>query len=242
MTTNGISILMYHQVGPFPAPRTHRATFCHINRFKAQMAWLHHGRYTVLDLQTAVAAMAAGKPLPSRAVALTFDDGYQNFADYAFPVLQRYGLTATVFLVADCIGGETQWLRDEGRTAYPLMGGVTIVRLAGRGIRFGSHTLSHPFLTHLHAEDQIREISASRHTLKDLLQRPVDLFSYPDGDHDAAVTERVRQAGYVAAVTCRRGRAEATNDRFRLPRKAISYGDSLAGFWWKLHVKNRLQS
>jgi peptidoglycan/xylan/chitin deacetylase (PgdA/CDA1 family) len=242
MAENGLSILMYHQVGPFAAPQHHRATFCHVRRFKAQMAWLHFGHYPVLDLGMALAALAAGKPLPPRAVALTFDDGYQNFYDHAFPILRCYGLPATVFLVAGCIGGETQWLRCEGRTAYPLMDGEAIGRLADFGIGFGSHTMHHPFLTHLSAEDQYEEITASRHVLEELLKRPVDLFSYPDGDHDVVVAERVRRAGYAAAVTCLRGRATAAHDPYRLPRKAISYGDSLVGFWWKLHVKNRLKT
>ena len=93
---NGISILMYHQVGEFASMPRHRSTYCHVRRFRAQMAWLRRLRCHVLRMDDVLAALRGERPMPPRAVALTFDDGYETFYEYAYPVLHRYGFTAMV--------------------------------------------------------------------------------------------------------------------------------------------------
>jgi peptidoglycan/xylan/chitin deacetylase (PgdA/CDA1 family) len=113
----------------FNSPIAHRATFCHIQRFKAQMAYLHRFRYSVMSLLQALEALHHDRPLPRQSVALTFDDGCQNFRDHAFPVLQRYDFPATLFLVSGLIGKHAQWLTDEGRSAPKLMDRATILGL-----------------------------------------------------------------------------------------------------------------
>jgi peptidoglycan/xylan/chitin deacetylase (PgdA/CDA1 family) len=78
-----VSILMYHQVGEFPAPKSHRAGFCHVRRFRSQMRYLKRFGYAVISLPEALAGIFQGATLAPRSVVLTFDDGYQNFHDYA---------------------------------------------------------------------------------------------------------------------------------------------------------------
>ncbi len=234
-----ISIMMYHQVGRFPRPDAHRASFCRVDRFRLQMAYLKGMGYRVLGLEEVLDHLASGRPLPRRSVALTFDDGYRNFAEQAAPVLRRHGFPATVFLVADLIGKRTRWLEREGRTAYPLMDLDTLKGLRGTGVTFGSHTLTHPFLSELGPAAKRREIVESRRRLEELLEEPVRFFCYPDGDFDAEAVAIAREAGYAGALTCIRGSAVPGDDPFLLPRKAVSYGDSLAGFVWKLHMKHR---
>ena len=81
--TARISILMYHQVGEFAPMRAHRANYCDHRRFARQMAFLHHAGFQVLGLDRALACLRGERPTPARAVVLTFDDAYENFADYA---------------------------------------------------------------------------------------------------------------------------------------------------------------
>jgi peptidoglycan/xylan/chitin deacetylase (PgdA/CDA1 family) len=236
---NKVSILMYHQVGEFPRPTAHRATFCHVRRFAAQMAYLYHLGYTVVSLQDALDGLFGDRPLPRHAVVLTFDDGYQNFRDHAFEVLGRYGFHATVFLVAGLLGKNAQWLADDGRVASKLMDRDTVRQLQGENLTFGSHTLSHPNLTRISPEQRTKEIFRSKAELEDLLGEEVKYFCYPNGDFDNDVVAMVREAGYRAAVSCVRGSATASDTIFALPRKAISFGDSLVGFLWKLHMKHK---
>lgn len=234
-----ISILMYHQVGEFSRPAAHRANYCHIRRFKAQMAWLHRFRYRVIGLDEALRCLCGEQPMPQHAVVLTFDDGYQNFYDSAFPVLKRYGFPASVFLVANLLGRDPEWLVGENMISTPLMSPDTIRTLRRKGILFGSHALSHPRLSQISQEQMRSEVSLSKAKIEAVLEEEVEFFCYPYGDFDDQVVAAVREAGYKAALSCIRASAFGQEDPLLLPRKAISYGDSLAGFWWKVHMKNQ---
>lgn len=234
-----ISILMYHQVGDFPGRyRSHGSTYCHYRTFRRQMAWLARWGYQVISLEQACAIIQGQQKGPRHAVVLTFDDAYQSFFQYALPQLRRYGFPATVFVVTGGVGGSARWLLVDGRFAPPLMDAATLRRLPGYGISLGAHTCSHPRLTRLPAAQAIAEISRSKQQLEQLLQRPIAHFCYPYGDYNAALVSHVRAAGFEAALSCRRGSAQPGDDLWQLPRKAISHGDSVAGFWWKLHMKH----
>lgn len=234
-----ISILMYHQVGIFSPPDAHRATFCHIRRFKAQMAYLHAFGYKVISLPAALEGLFGKGALPRHAVVLTFDDGYENFRKHAFPVLRRYHFPAAIFLVAGLLGKNAKWLEADGQFGAPLMERATIKELGAHDIIFGSHTMTHPLLTRLDRSRQAREILDSKRVLEELLGQEVKYFCYPVGDYDNDVVALVRDAGYEAALTCDRGAATSAEDPFMLPRKAISFGDSLMGYFWKLHMKHK---
>lgn len=235
----GISLLMYHQVGDFPSMTAHRSTYCHYKRFAAQMRYLHRFGYNVMSLDAALAALRGEKVIPPRAVVITFDDGYENFYDYAYPELDRYGFPAIVYLIAGLIGQPARWFAADGRDTPPLMGAQRIRQLRAAGVDFGSHGVSHLRLAEIDAERARCEITESRARLADLLAESVDHFCYPYGSHNGAVVKMAREAGYASAVTCVRAAAYRGEDPHQLPRKAISYGDSLLGYAWKLHGKNR---
>ena len=235
---DGISILMYHQVGEFVSMPTHRSTYCHVRRFRAQMAWLHRLRFHVLRMDEVLAALRGERPIPARAVALTFDDGYQNFYEYAYPVLQRYGFPAMVYLVSEHIGQPARWFAAEGRETPPLMSGEHIRQLRAAGVDFGAHGARHIRLADVDLDTARKDIVDSRQRLQSLLGEEIRHFCYPYGSHNAAVVELVRRAGFATGVSCQRGAATADFDALALPRKAISYGDNLIGFFWKLAMKD----
>ncbi len=203
------------------------------------MRYLHLLGYRVIGLRRALGEMAAGIPMGRKTVVLTFDDGYQNFHDFALPVLKRFGFPATVFAVAGLLGRNARWLADDGRHAPPLMAAKTLRELPSQGISIGSHTLSHPHLTRIDACRQRHEIGQSKAVLERLLGEPIEFFCYPSGDFNDQVVKQVREAGYRAALTCIRGSFSDGDDPLLLPRKAVSYGDSLLGFIWKLHMKHQ---
>ena len=234
-----ISILMYHQVGDFAPMRGHRSTYCHHRRFAAQMAYLHRFGYRVLGMDEVLRCLSGERPIPPRAVALTFDDGYENFYEYAYPALQRYGFPAIVYLIADLIGRDAEWFAADGRATPPLMTAERIRQLHKAGIDFGSHGLSHVKLAEVDRGRMREEIVHSKSRLEALLDEEVRHFCYPYGSHDPDVVAAARSAGYASAVTCVRAAASPGMDLLALPRKAISYGDNLAGYFWKLAMKNR---
>lgn len=237
MGANGFDILMYHQVGPFPPMREHRATYCRIDRFRSQMAWLRFWGYRVVPLAQACSEQMAGR-LEPRTVALTFDDGYDNFYEYAWPVLQSMGWTATVYLIAGAIGGRADWLVEAGHAPASLMDWPRIRELQRAGVHFGSHAYHHQRLATRSPSEQLAELLDSRLALEDGLGEPVRDVCYPYGSHDASTLSAAAQAGYERGVTCVRARATAGWDPLALPRKAVSYGDSAVGMGWKLAFKN----
>jgi len=232
--THGINILMYHQVGHFAPMREHRASYCRVDRFAAQMAWLHRFGYRVLSMDEVVACIAGQAPIPPRAVALTFDDGYQNFHDEAWPILRRYGFPAIVYLVAGLVGKRADWVHDRP----PLMPVERIRALRREGCHFGGHSTSHVKLAGLPAERVRAEVAGCKAALEDLLGERVDHYCYPYGSHDLASVEAAAEAGWRSATTCARALATVADDPLTLPRKAVAYGDSLVGVLWKMHLKN----
>jgi len=234
-----ISILMYHQVGLFRRPAAHRATFCHVRRFRAQMRWLKRSGYHVISLTEALRGLKGEIPLPRHSVVLTFDDGYRNFYEHAYPVLRQCGFPATVFVVAGLMGSNARWIDEDGRQGAPLMEPGQLLEIQAGGIEIGSHTVSHPRLSRLAASEAQREIADSKAILESVLGTPVVHFCYPYGDFDRRVADLVREAGYESGLTCIRGAATVEDSVFSLPRKAVSYGDSLIGYLWKLHIKNK---
>lgn len=233
-----VSILMYHQVGVFPAPRTHRALYCRASSFRAQMAYLAAFGYRVISLDAAIAGLFHGAPLAPRSVVLSFDDGYQGFIEHALPALQRHDFPAAVFMVSGLVGRRSEWLAADGRGDTPMLDAAGLRELHAAGITIGSHTVSHPKLSQLDAARIDAELRHSKASLEDLLGAPVEHLCYPFGDYDARVRDAALAAGYRSGLTCIRGAANTADNVFELPRKAISYGDNLIGYAWKLHMKH----
>ncbi|HEY3414239.1 MAG TPA: polysaccharide deacetylase family protein [Armatimonadota bacterium] len=232
-----ITILMYHQVGTFGRVDAHRAVYCDAGAFRRQMAFLKAGRYNVLSLDEVYACVTGAKEIPSRAVHLSFDDGYADFAAIAHPAIRRRGFPSSVYMVSGLMDSEAAWLPSEGLRSARLMSADALRRVDSEGARVGCHTASHRRLSGLDPIDLQREIVGSREALEEALNRPVVDFCYPYGDLDRAAVEAVRAAGYRLALTCERNRAGRGTDPLLIPRHAVSYGTSLVGLWWKLHLQ-----
>ena len=239
MEATGINILMYHQIGEFKPMKGHRSTYCDHRRFASQMAYLSRFDYRVLSMAEVLECLRGGRPVPPRAVALTFDDGYENFYEYAWPVLQSHGFPAMVYLISGMLGQPSSWFAADGRDTPPLMSAQRVRQLRAEGVDFGAHSVSHIRLAQQQDTATIREeVSQSKATLEDVLGEPVTHFCYPYGSHDRRVVDAVADAGYLAATTCVRSPATRADDPLTLPRKAVSFGDNLIGYFWRLHVKN----
>ena len=191
--------------------------------FQSAMARLHAGGFRALGLRDALGCLRRGDPLPPRAFALTFDDGYRSVYTEAFPVLARYGMSATVFLTpgADdghaAPGGRLSPL--EGRT---MLSWSEIREMHRAGIAFGAHTLTHPDLTRLPADRVEREICASQALIAAALGADVDLFAYPFGRYDARSHDIVRRH-FAGACSDRLGLVTARSDVFALERVETYY-------------------
>ncbi|KEP70929.1 polysaccharide deacetylase [Thioclava dalianensis] len=235
---SGITIFMYHQIGPFPKMAEHRASYCNIDRFRAQMRMLKLLGIPVLSMSTAARALRGEIAMPRRAVVLSFDDGCRNFHEHALPVLRAHGFPAIVYAISDMIGGTADWLASAGHPAAPLMNWEELRSLPADNIEIGSHSANHIRLGDQDATRQIRELRDSKARLEDGLGRAVPHVCYPYGSHGPETLKAAAQAGYETGVTCQRGAATPAFDPLALPRKAISQGDDSFGFLWKLYAKD----
>lgn len=127
-------------------------------------------------------------------VGLTFDDGYADTLRAALPLLERFGFTATAFVLSARDGGTNDW--DE-QPRLPLLSHAGIRELRDRGVEIGSHGRTHRRLTGLPAAELEREVVDSRDELAGILGAPPAGFCYPYGAFDGAAQRAVAAAGYV---------------------------------------------
>ncbi len=214
----GVTILSYHALDNHPTDISVPPAL-----FAVHMAALAEAGCVSLTMREVAAGLAARRPFPRRAVAITFDDGFADVATQGAPILAHYGLSATVYVISGMIGRSTQWtFGGAPLPSLPLLTWAQIADLQVAGIEIGAHTVTHPFLTQCSPLDLAQELGAARTTLETALGTPVRAFAYPQGDYNPAVVAAVRAAGYNSAVTVDQGRAYPTGDPFRLPRLHIS--------------------
>ena len=231
---SGVRILLYHRVTD---ERDQLAV--RIAAFAEQMAFLADEEFRVVDVREAGRLAVQAHP-PTRVVGLTFDDGYADVAEHALPVLERYGFSATVFVATGAADGRARftWYDEQP----PLLSPDDIRSPAGRTLRFESHTVTHPNLTELDHEAARREIADGKRELEEWLEREVDAFCYPAGLFRARDRQLAAEAGFRYAVTCERGKNDASTDPLTLRRHQIDARDALLDFRAKLGGGHDAQS
>ena len=163
--------------------------------------------------------------------ALTFDGGYLSVMEQAWPILAEGSMPATVFVVANLVGGTNWWDQREGDRAEPLLGKRELRALAAAGWEVGSQSGSHVRLTTLASVPLREEIRGSKARLEDMLGAPVTGFCYPYGEWNARVRDEVTEAGYAYAVTGQTGALFDDADLFALPR--VEVGWNAVGFLFR---------
>ncbi len=190
--------------------------------FQRGLARLHEGGYRTLSLLEAVDCLHRGVPFPDRSLVITFDDGYQSVYDEAFPVLQQYGMSATVFLAVGERGATEPAERLPSIEGRSMLAWREIQEMHGRGITFGAHTLTHPDLTRLPSDRIEAEVSGSQAIIEDKLGAPVACFVYPYGRYDHQSRAIVRQY-FACACSDRLGLITAGSDLYALERVDAYY-------------------
>jgi peptidoglycan/xylan/chitin deacetylase (PgdA/CDA1 family) len=194
----------------------------------AQMAWLAANGYTAISLQELLYHLTLGWPLPTQPVVLTFDDGYRDAYENAFPILQKYGFTATFFIITDRVTyGDPNYATWE-----------QIIEMNDAGMHIESHTRTHPDLRGLSEEQLLWQIFGSREALEARLDRQVRFFCYPSGRYDANAVRALQQYGYWGAVTTEYGATHSSDGLFTLKRIRIRGSDSLETFVEKVTQHN----
>lgn len=230
-----IPILMYHSISEQHSKRNgYYRTNTPARTFAAHLSILRGLGYrsiTLAEVPDALSNMRSDEKI----IALTFDDGYADFFDSAYPVLCEYGHTATMFLPTAYIGEQRMTFRGTPCLTW------NDVRTIGRaGIEFGSHTVSHPRLHRMPAATIHAELTDSKKAIEDQLGTAVTSFSYPfalpqaDGRFLNTLRRQLIEAGYKQGVCTRVGRCDVTSDLLLLERIPVNGEDDLRFFEAKI--------
>jgi peptidoglycan/xylan/chitin deacetylase (PgdA/CDA1 family) len=185
------AILMYHSIDPSGSViSTSEETF------RRHVRWLAKGPASIVSVPE---LMRLGDDVD--AVALTFDDGFANFGETAAGLLTDAGLTATVFVVSDCIGGTNSWEFRSGASVplLPLMDWHKLSRLHEQGFIIGGHTRTHASLARLRGAALQDEVAGSADRIMNELGFRPEGFAYPFGTTSPAV---VREVSHAFAFAC----------------------------------------
>src|SRR5271169_4214761 len=173
--SHSIPILMYHSISDYLFGKSH--PYYQINTspevFARQMRWLRNNGFRTMNLTEAYAALESGQSV-SKAVVITFDDGYRDFYTDGMEVMKQCGFSATIFLATDRIQNQPTRQPGGDYLTWP-----EVKELHSQGICFGSHTVTHPDLRSL-GPDQIEyELGYSKEVIEQKLGAAVDSFAYP---------------------------------------------------------------
>jgi peptidoglycan/xylan/chitin deacetylase (PgdA/CDA1 family) len=228
-------ILCYHSIHPSKSFRSASPAL-----FERQLDWLEDQAEIVpLAEIRSPSAHPTGRPR----VAITFDDGYGDNWDFAFPLLLEHGMSATFFLTAGLIGQDETVIRrfsairrSSGDDVRPLTW-EQVVEMRSAGAEIGAHTYSHPNLARLPRSEVLDELTRSKEILEQRLQSPVTTLAYPFGKPrrhvSRATVEAVRSVGYRRAVALVTRAVRASDSELMLPRIAVG-GDDLETFAQKV--------
>ncbi len=220
-----IPILMYHFVGRETLERDGRS----VSRFnvtaadlEAQLLLLHQLGYHPVTVGEIAAALDGQMTLPDRPVALTFDDGWREQYDVAFPILQRYGMRATFFIITAYIG-------------YPrFMTWEELAELRDAGMEIASHGRKHVNLADADDREAWREIAGSREVLEEKLGVSAVSFAYPYNAYRKGLPALLERAGYRVAAGGGGTPVQRPERRYYLRRTEVSGLQPLWGFVGRL--------
>ena len=231
----GIPVLMYHKVSP--DTRTGGLGLrVPPEDFDWEMQYLKKNNYHTVSLGNVLDYFQSGKALPQKPIVITFDDGYKDNYQYAYPILKKYDYTATVFVVTSIIGKTNEFdVKKHLQPENKMMDWSEIKSLATGGITIGSHTLTHPHLTQISQTEARQEIMESKNVLEKGLGKEVQFFCYPYGDNNDTVAKMVKEIGYRAAVTTQLGINNQDNDPYLMNRIRIMGNYNHQKFIEELH-------
>lgn len=216
-----IPILMYHNIASVPrGVRVYRSLYVSPASFARQMGMLRLFGYRGVSMSDAMPYLRGEKH--GRVAVITLDDGYADNLESAMPALQRHGFTATCYVVSGLVGQFNTWDADRLGVRKPMMSIEQLRAWQQGGMEVGAHTRTHVRLSQCSPLAQRDEIQGCKAELEDRLGTRVRQFCYPYGDHDDRAVDAVREAGFDAATTTRRGRAHPKSDFMRLPRIQVA--------------------
>lgn len=211
--TEGIPVLMYHSISTIPGNNLGVP----VQQFTEEMEWLHRQNYTTLSLEEFYEALVNKTPVPEKPIVLTFDDGYSDNYDSAWPILHQYGFKGTFFVTTSSVGpGMMNWdqLND----------------LVRQGNTVASHTVHHYDLATLSSKQQTDELSLSKKAVEEHLNNRVNALCFPSGRYNQTTLDLMPKLGFALGFTTEPGKVHKGDNLLTLRRLRIPGGMTLTAF------------
>jgi peptidoglycan/xylan/chitin deacetylase (PgdA/CDA1 family) len=226
-----IPVLLYHRVVPEAPMNSQHGIWVTVQSFEQQLKSLKERGYSAITFEHYQRFLYHDFTLPKKPVILTFDDGYEDNYTYAYPLLKKYGFSAVIFLVTDATRRTNYWDADEPRV--PLVRNEQILELLKGGIEFGSHTMTHPDLSHCSSEQIRKELHESKQAIELLTGKEIISLAYPYGAVNELVKSLAVEAGYKFGVATNSGPLAVYEDFFEIRRTQVFPWTDTIGFWKK---------
>lgn len=206
--STSIPILLYHRVGNEVDDYTVPAS-----RFEEDMKTLQWEGFTALSLEQVKGQLQHREvSLPDKPIIITFDDGYLDNYTNVFPILQKYAMKASFYIITGMVGLEERLTISQIR------------EMEAAGMDFGSHTVTHRFLEELPSQEAKIELTRSKDHLEQILGKTIDLISYPGGSYNPETLKIAKEAGYIGGLTTHYG-VESFTHAFEIKRIPIFHYD-----------------
>jgi len=233
---NSVRILCYHGVNQSPTNQYSIAT----SDFASQVKFLKKN-YKIISIDQLATLLAENQPIPPKTIAISFDDGFEDFYCCAFPILKRFNIPATSFIPTGFVDDSVGLRNTKKLPQNDFLSWNQIREMSQSGIDFGSHTVSHNSLRKLSRKEIQYELAYSKTRLESELGKPIKGFAFPYGtfrDISPAIEPLIAELGFSWAVTSISGVNKFFSNPYRLHRTVIQKEDQLAGL--KRAVKGSL--
>ena len=207
-----VIVLNYHKID-----NIHISLSVKPEDFERQMKYLAEHNFHSITPQELYAALVGGAELPENPVLITFDDGYMDNYTNAYPILKKYGLKATIFVITGFL--------DRAQPGYFTWGQAAEMEASGL-INIESHTVTHTSLTDLTEEQVKMELERSKNDIERRLGKQVDFLAYPTGTYNLHIAALVKEAGYKGAFTVKYGNVDRASNVFAIERVPVFHTEN----------------
>ncbi|WP_321328692.1 polysaccharide deacetylase family protein [uncultured Ilyobacter sp.] len=229
-------ILMYHRVIKDESEKGIHGTYVTVDQFDEHMNILKDRGYETVVFEDLLKNKFKQRfDKNKKQIMITFDDGYEDNYNYAFPILKKYGFKAVVYLVShlDYNKWDVENINNPEKK-YMLMTTEQLLDMQKNGIEFGGHTKTHAKLSRIEPEEAREEIFESKESLENILDKKLISFAYPYGDLNDRVKQMAEEAGYKFAVATDSGSVCFSDDLFQIRRIGIFPTINSLGFKRKI--------
>ena len=220
----GVPILSYHQVNDIDK----NSDTLTVEQFDAQMKYLVDSGYNVITPNELLDAWEGNGTLPENPVVITFDDAHIDLYKNVYPILQKYNLKATFFVVTDFVNLYPNYITWDQAREMQTSGLIDIE----------SHTLNHRTVTEIYSRDKLwDQLYGSKQAIEWYLKKPANFIAYPNGKYTVEAENVSKEAGYRAGFTADYGLSHKEPQHYILTRIPIYGANSHTLFRFKLRLK-----